>query len=264
MIPRSYITAWRSEAPWIDDFQVEQDLVISRALVELFRHPVIAGALAFRGGTALYKLHARPAARYSEDIDLVQIAGGAAGPLMTAIRDALEPWLGKAAYVQKNANLTFSFRFASEDTPPVPLRLKVEINTREHDAVYGLVPHRFEIDSPWFAGAADIRSYQLDELMGTKLRALYQRKKGRDLFDLALALRRPDVDPDRIVTAFQHYLHLGGHAISRREFERNLADKRADKRFTADMGPLLAPGHTWDFARDLELVESALIARLDG
>ena len=42
--------------------------------------------------------------------------------------------------------------------------------------------------SRWFTGAAKVLTYDLDELLGTKLRALYQRKKGRDLFDLN---RRP-------------------------------------------------------------------------
>lgn len=78
MIPKDFITEWRAHAPWVADRQVEQDLVISRALVELFSRPTIASALAFRGGTALYKLHLRPAARYSEDIDLVQTQEGAA------------------------------------------------------------------------------------------------------------------------------------------------------------------------------------------
>jgi Nucleotidyl transferase AbiEii toxin, Type IV TA system len=45
--------------------------VISRALVEIFRHPALADSLALRGGTALSKLQLRPPARYSEDIDLV-------------------------------------------------------------------------------------------------------------------------------------------------------------------------------------------------
>ena len=58
MIPRDYITQWRERAPWSEDFQVEQDLIISRALVEMFSDPVLAGTLAFRGGTALYKLYA--------------------------------------------------------------------------------------------------------------------------------------------------------------------------------------------------------------
>lgn len=39
MIPRDYVTAWRARAPWVQDAQVEQDLVLSRALVEIFSHP---------------------------------------------------------------------------------------------------------------------------------------------------------------------------------------------------------------------------------
>ena len=53
MIPFDYITAWRAEAPWTDDAQVEQDLVISRALVEIFSHPLLADALALRGVSPL-------------------------------------------------------------------------------------------------------------------------------------------------------------------------------------------------------------------
>ena len=47
MIPRDYITEWRSQAPWVRDYQVEQDLVISRALVSIFSHPVPRETLAF-------------------------------------------------------------------------------------------------------------------------------------------------------------------------------------------------------------------------
>ncbi|MBU1743247.1 MAG: nucleotidyl transferase AbiEii/AbiGii toxin family protein, partial [Proteobacteria bacterium] len=95
MIPRANITAWRSVAPWPDNAQVEQDLVISRALVEMFRHPVVADQAVFRGGTALHKLFVQPPGRYSEDIDLVQREGGPIGPLANAIREMLDPWLGQ-------------------------------------------------------------------------------------------------------------------------------------------------------------------------
>ena len=67
----------------------------ARALVEIFSDSVLTGALAFRGGTALYKLYLTPPARYSEDIDLVQVAPGPAGPVMDALRDVLDPWLEK-------------------------------------------------------------------------------------------------------------------------------------------------------------------------
>ena len=39
MIPEAAITHWRNVAPWPQDAQVEQDLILSRALVEIFREP---------------------------------------------------------------------------------------------------------------------------------------------------------------------------------------------------------------------------------
>ena len=71
MIPEYSLTEWRQEVPWVRDYQVEQDLMISRALVSLYENPKIKDHLVFRGGTALHKLYIKPAARYSEDIDLV-------------------------------------------------------------------------------------------------------------------------------------------------------------------------------------------------
>ena len=115
MIPRDYITEWRSQAPWVQDFQVEQDLIISRALVAIFTNPLLANSLAFRGGTALYKLHLRPPARYSEDIDLVQVRAEQAGPMMEAIREVLDPWLGRPRWKQTEGRVTFIYRFQSED-----------------------------------------------------------------------------------------------------------------------------------------------------
>ena len=147
MIPRDYINEWRENAPWNEDFQVEQDLVISRVLVEMFSDPILAEALAFRGGTALYKLYLTPPARYSEDIDLVQVEPGPAGPLMDRLRGALDPWLGQAQWKQSRGRVTFGYRFWSEDVPATRLRLKVEINTREHFAVLGFTKRAFSVDS---------------------------------------------------------------------------------------------------------------------
>lgn len=264
MIPRDYITAWRAEAPWAQDFQVEQDLVISRALVEIFSHPLLAGSMAFRGGTALYKLHLKPAPRYSEDIDLVQVRAEPAGPMMNALREVLDPWLGKSQWKQTEGRITFVYRFDSEDVPPLRLRLKVEINSREHFSVYGLAKAPFAVGSRWFTGAADVVTYQLDELLGTKLRALYQRRKGRDLFDLAVAIEQNAVDPARLVAAFTAYMEHGGHDVTRAAFQQNLAEKLRDPQFDADIGPLLVPGRTWDIDEAARSVSERLLALLPG
>lgn len=264
MIPHDYITAWRSQAPWVQDFQVEQDLVISRAIVEIFSHPLLKEQLAFRGGTALYKLHLTNAARYSEDIDLVQIDAGPAGPVMDALREVLEPWLGKSQWKQTKGRVTFRFRFESEDIPPLPMRLKVEINSREHFSLYGLKQIPFEVSSRWFSGNAGITTYELAELLGTKLRALYQRKQGRDLFDLATALLETEVDHGCIVKAFSEYMIREGQHISRAQFEQNLQGKLSDPQFAADMTPLLATGYHWDIEKAAQTVKEHLVARLPG
>lgn len=181
MIARAYIAEWQQHAPWPTPSMVEQDLVICRALVEIFNRPALKENLAFRGGTAMFKLHL-PAVRYSEDIDLVQVKAGGIGPLMNEIRDALSPWLGEPKWKQSQGRVTFRYRFESEEG--LPLSLKVEINSREHFSVFGLRKHPFAVDSRWFSGKTEILTYDREELLGTKLRALYQRKKGRDLFDL--------------------------------------------------------------------------------
>ena len=264
MIPFDYITAWRAEAPWVDDSQVEQDLVISRALVEIFSHPVLADAVALRGGTALSKLHLRPAARYSEDIDLVQTKAEPAGPMMKALREVLAPWLGTPKWKQTEGRITFLYRYASEGLPPVPMKLKVEMNTREHFAVYGLQRAPFKVESRWFEGACEIQTYELDELLGTKLRALYQRKYARDLFDLETALIRLPVDPQRIVDAFLEYMTHDGHQMTRAQYEQNLALKMRDPAFLADLSPLLAGGRAWDAVAAEGLVSRQIIALLPG
>ena len=90
MIPQAYLQAWSATAPWPDFRQIEQDLIICRALCDLFSAPALRGRIAFRGGTAIHKLlFARPL-RYSEDIDLVQMQLEPIGTTVDAIREAPE------------------------------------------------------------------------------------------------------------------------------------------------------------------------------
>jgi hypothetical protein len=114
VIPQANIVAWRSSAPWQDDAMAEQDLVLTRAVIELFNERGLADKIAMRGGTALHKLFIQPAYRYSEDIDLVQTESGAIGPILDAIRKNLDPWLGKSLRNRSEGNVTLTYRFQSE------------------------------------------------------------------------------------------------------------------------------------------------------
>jgi len=264
VIPQAHITAWRATAPWGDDAQVEQDLVLSRAVVELFTNAELAELLALRGGTALNKLFIQPASRYSEDIDLVQVKPGAIGGVLNAIRRRLDPWLGRPKRSSGEASVTLTYRFDSEVPPVRPLRLKIEINTREHFAVleYNRLP--LLVENPWFTGEADVSTYALDELMGTKLRALYQRRKGRDLFDLWLCLSRGLIDPAQVVACFSAYMQHEGRTISRAEFERNLFEKESNSAFLDDIRPLLATEISYVAKEAVTLVRENLVSRLTG
>lgn len=242
MIPRSYLAKWRDHAPWRSDAQVEQDLVISRALVEIFSDEFLKENLAFRGGTALHKLYLNPAPRYSEDIDLVQIKEGPVKPILQRIGEIITFFEEERVVKPKANNNAILYRFTSEDSAQPRLRLKIEINCREHFTILGWKSFPFQVTSEWYKGAAQITTYQIEELLGTKLRALYQRKKGRDLFDLFYAEKNHNIDLDKIVHCYGVYMKFSvGKIPSQKDFILNLQEKQQSVEFGGDMEGLLRP-----------------------
>lgn len=259
MIPQSYIDAWRSEAPWSSDLQVEQDLVLARAVAELFGDDRARELVAMRGGTVLNRFYFSGGSRYSEDIDLVKITSGKAGPLFDLIREKLDPWLGVPKREVAEAGIKLLYRFKSEAEPAVPMRLKIEINMVENFSVLGYQDLPLTVHSDWFEGSATVRTYALDELLGTKIRALYQRRKGRDLFDLWYALVNCDCDPQQMVMCFGKYMEHGKGRIRRRDLLANLEEKLLDRRFTTDIASLLRTGLAYDPAMAFELISEKII-----
>lgn len=260
MIPQAYITAWRKKAPWQEDFQVEQDLVIERALMAIYSDQYLKERLAFRGGTALHKLYLSPAARYSEDIDLVQITAEPFGPIMDKLREALSFLGDKPIRKQKQHNNTLVYRFDSEGG--ISLRLKVEVNCREHHTIYGIQEVKYIMQSEWFTGEVLIPTYELAELLGTKMRALYQRRKGRDLFDMWFAITQKNVDPNKIIEAWNFYMKKEDNNVTQKEFIENMGKKILDQDFLGDMEGLLRPGLAYKIAEAYEFVKEELLKRI--
>jgi len=239
MIPAQNIIAWSQQAPWAEQRQVEQDLIISRALIELFGDPFLAQELRFRGGTALNKLHFSRPLRYSEDIDLVRTTSGPIRPILDRLHEVLDPWLGKPKFDQSPVAPKFRYMIEGEDK--VPIRLKIEINTREREAYDSIQMRTFKVENPWFSGKVDIPTFSDEELLATKLRALLQRNKGRDLIDLSHALKTFDtLDVQKIVDLFGRYLAAAEMAVSRAQAEQRMFEKLDDRNFMADVLPLLA------------------------
>ena len=262
MIPRPNIARWKKFAPWSSFDQIEQDLIISRTLVEIFSDKFLNDNLAFRGGTALHKLYLNPAPRYSEDIDLVQIKPGPIKPIMEKINEVIKFFEEPRKTDVRGHGPKMYYRFNSE-YEDIRMRLKIEINSKGHFNVLDWVNFPFHIENEWFTGSASIKTYNINELLGTKLRALYQRTKGRDLFDLYYSRLNQKIEIDQIIESFNEYMKFSaGHIPTRRQFELNIEEKENDPNFTGDMEALLRPGIEYDQQAAFEWLKNDVISRL--
>lgn len=265
MIPTAFLQAWSTKAPWPDLRQVEQDLIICRALCDLFNAPALAGKIAFRGGTAIHKLLFKQPLRYSEDIDLVQTHPEPIGATVDAIRAALS-WLGKCSREQAGHSMHLVFKFTPEIDAQATLKLKVEINTREHASLLPVRRYPFAVENDWYRGTAEIASFEPEELFGTKLRALLQRRRNRDLFDLHQGLGQLPLAPQKVIACFDHYLALEGKPITRAMAEQRMLEKLT-RSLTEDVAPMLPASVRWsdgDAIQAFERVWTELIAQISG
>lgn len=243
MVPAAQVTQWSQHAPWAQIDDIEQDLIISRALVDIFRLPHLRERLAFRGGTALHKLALAPATRYSEDIDLVLLVDEPLGPIIDALRGALS-WLSPKPSRDRGFNLTLKFPFQAGSG--APRKLKVEANRGEEFSGPRTIETPFAMDSAFFKGDAVIRTYDIEELLATKLRATYQRQKGRDLYDLWYAVQQKPVDLAKTYALFTEYWARSERPpLKRAALAQRMAANHASNVFHGVI-PLLRPGVVYD------------------
>lgn len=126
------------------------------------------------------------------------------------------------------------------------------------------------MDNPWFSGQAQIATFSPEEVLATKLRALLQRDKSRDLLDLSHALGALDgIRPEKIVDLFRRYLENDGLTITRAHAEERIYAKLSSPTFLADSGPLLSPEFGQLVTREASnkaavKVLTQLVARLPG
>lgn len=236
LIPRPVLAAWRRRAPWRDDRQVAQDLILSVLAIRVASHPQIGGHLAWRGGTCLHKLHLEQARRYSEDLDYVLI-----GKMPhIAIRDALVAVVSGAAMKPSRDEITPNRvnLWADVDVPAAggAVRVKFEVNCDDVSPAFGLSRIEHKVETRFWNEHAAILTYQPAELVGTKFRALAQRRKGRDLSDLWLARRELAIANEDLAKAAHHYLSYDG--IAPAQLRDRLATHVRDSQFCNDLDAL--------------------------
>lgn len=192
----------------------------------------------------------------------MQIKPEPIGSTLDAIRSVLDGWMGEPRRLLTERSAKLIYRYTAIDGTPA--KLKIEINTTEHFHIQPLQVKLYSINSEWFQGLSHVITYQLNELMGTKLRALYQRRKGRDLFDLWYTLDRGMVNTENVITIFNHYCERHNDTITRALFEQSLSFKKQHRDFQSDILPLLTSDVTWHFEKAISLVEQHYITKLPG
>ena len=263
MIPltRQDVLSHQTFVPWPAQHQVEQDLLLCCAMTALFSDPFLSRQIAMRGGTILHKAFLAPAARYSEDIDLVVIGDRPEEHIRAALKRVLRDILGKPKrwgweemklavrnVAKPSRVLRVTYEVLSVIEPGRMLTVVVEANVTERTPHLAVV--KLPFSAPFRGGllSANINSFDIHEMMGTKMRALFQRKRGRDLFDLywAITTSAKPVEPKQIIESFQYYMEQEGTAVPRDEFLHQLDIRLADRGFCSDMEPLLHAGLTYD------------------
>lgn len=276
-ITRRDIIAHQEVVPWPNLFQVEQDLLLCRAMAALFEDSFLRSQVAMRGGTLLHKVYLVPPARYSEDIDLVVVGNRPEGHIRKALNRVLENVLGtpkqsvwgnlKLAIrntVRPSRVLRMTYAIPSLAENGKTLEIVIEANVTERRSYRPVVAFPFEFpfqDSPV---KTQVNGFDIHEMLGTKLRALFQRRRGRDLFDLfwALTQAKPSVVPGEIIDSFEYYLRLERSVAGRVEFISILDGHLADRGFCSDMIPLLRKGIKYDPQQAGELVKTKLLKLL--
>src|SRR5580692_9017642 len=94
-LTRRDVIAHQRSVPWPLQRQVEQDLLLCLAIAALFNDKFLQSQIAMRGGTLLHKVHLAPAARYSEDIDLVVYGDRPKAHIAKAIKRVLSTLFGQ-------------------------------------------------------------------------------------------------------------------------------------------------------------------------
>lgn len=285
MIAAQQIAAWRTHAPWSSDLMVEQDYLLSRAVAAVFEDSFLQSHVAMRGGTVLHKGHLAPASRYSEDIDLVLIGDRSPGHVKAAIARVLQPLLGRPAesvltsaqlavrnLVARSSIIRMTYRYSPFGAQASYAQIKLEVNVNENRSLYPLV--RVDVAVPDDSGSlrsVPVVSYDLDEMLGTKLRALLQREQGRDLFDFWCAWQASKtghaavkVNPARVGAAFRFYMDREGSSFSSAEVRRELERRMKSRKFLNDMNGYLPVGYSYSPQQAFDEFNSVFLPHLDG
>lgn len=207
MIPHREVLDLRGEWQLRADV-IEKDYVLGWLLAAIEVQPELGATWIFKGGTCLRKCYFETY-RFSEDLDFTVIDDGPEDPSelqqLFAVaggwlydRAGLAIEVGGDTFARKRnlrGNPTTQGRIAVVGPSRPPSIPKVKIDLTSDETVVDL-PQLRPISHPYSDGplpAKGVRSYSIVDLFAEKLRALSERCRPRDLYDVVSIYRHPEV-----------------------------------------------------------------------
>lgn len=207
MIPAREVLDLRGEWQLRGDV-IEKDYVLGWMLAAIASHPALATTWVFKGGTCLRKCYYETY-RFSEDLDFTVIDAGPEEPAdLASIFGEVAAWLYDHAGIElqlddrsfvrrrnrrgkptTQGRIGFRGPSASPSTPKVKLDITSDEALVDRPVVRPIL-HPYS-DQP--LPADGVLSYSITELLGEKLRALAERCRPRDLYDVVNVYRHPEL-----------------------------------------------------------------------
>lgn len=214
MIPKQEIMALAAELQ-LQAHVVEKDYALGWFLAGITAHPVIGPRWVFKGGTCLKKCYFETY-RFSEDLDFtLQDAEHLDEGFLAEVFEEVGDWVYDACGLQlppearkfevftnprgsQSAQGRVGYRgpLGRAGDPP---RIKLDLAA---DEVLVLTPVRRPVHHPYTdlpGEGIHVLSYAFEEVFAEKMRALAERQRPRDLYDVVHLYRRQDLQPDRAV-----------------------------------------------------------------
>ena len=235
------VRSWADEHGLTDLLLAELDYRLVQALDAIYGDNFLRERLCMKGGTAINKLYLKETSRLSVDLDFNHIGSKEQvseekknlREKITELLKAQDPSYNirtKRKYEQTTLKIGYRAVVGA------PQNFKLEISHIERFPILGLVEKQLET----FEGKFTIATYQLEELMATKLRALFERLKGRDVYDLYFVSK---LKPEPISTRklFLYYFYRSKKVFNPKVYFRNLSEKYESERYVDDVSKFVKP-----------------------
>lgn len=234
MIPQEALSHWDDVVPWDDNRLVEQDLALTRLILDIANHPILLNKLSLKGGTCLHKLWLPEPWRYSEDLDYNRIVASNPLEIINSLKEiAFDTGFKDTIFKQNKLFMHLWLIDALDDGQEFRVKIDIQREIKSDSSAYQY--RQFAIDNPWCSKQASVRSNTAEDIVASKVLALFQRSRPRDLFDMWAAIKAGIVTYVDVASRFASYRPDNPERWNTSKAARSLMAKLSDPSYIVEL-----------------------------